>query len=66
MLKKLIFVTSINLKPYLLINKNVKTEVIPYNSFNYKLSNDENSSNKSYSKLEDNTIINVEVIDLNA
>ena len=29
-------------------------EIIPYGSFNYKLSNDENSSGKSYSKLEDN------------
>ena len=40
-------------------------EIIPYGSFNYKLSNDENSSGKSYSKLEDNgSSIGVEVIDL--
>ena len=43
------------------------TEVIPYGTFNYKLSNDENSSGKSYSKLEDNgSSIGVEVIDLGA
>ena len=29
-------------------------EIIPYGSFNYKWSNDENSSGKTYSKLEDN------------
>ena len=40
-------------------------EIIPYGSFNYKWSNDENSSGKSYSKLEDNgSSIGVEVIDL--
>lgn len=40
-------------------------EIIPYGSFNYKLSNNENSSGKSYSKLEDNgSSIGVEVIDL--
>ncbi len=40
-------------------------EIIPYGSFNYKLSNDENSSGKTYSKLEDNgSSIGVEVIDL--
>ena len=42
-------------------------EIIPYGSFNYKWSNDENSSGKSYSKLEDNgSSIGVEVIDLGA
>ena len=42
-------------------------EIIPYGSFNYKLSNDENSSGKTYSKLEDNgSSIGVEVIDLGA
>ena len=40
-------------------------EIIPYGSFNYKWSNDENSSGKSYSKLEDNgSSIGVEIIDL--
>ena len=40
-------------------------EIIPYGSFNYKWSNDENSSGKTYSKLEDNgSSIGVEVIDL--
>ena len=42
-------------------------EIIPYGSFNYKWSNDENSSGKTYSKLEDNgSSIGVEVIDLGA
>ena len=42
-------------------------EIIPYGSFNYKWSNDENSSGKSYSKLEDNgSSLGVEVIDLGA
>ena len=42
-------------------------EVIPYGSFNYKWSNDENSSGKTYSKLEDNgSSLGVEVIDLGA
>ena len=40
-------------------------EIIPYGSFNYKWSNDENSSGKTYSKLEDNgSSIGVEIIDL--
>ena len=42
-------------------------EIIPYGSFNYKWSNDENSSGKTYSKLEDNgSSLGVEVIDLGA
>ena len=40
-------------------------EVIPYGTFNYKWSHDENASGVAYDKLEDNgSIIGVEVIDL--
>ena len=62
MLKKLIFVTIYRSRYLYQANA---AEVIFYGSFNYKLSNDENSSGKSYSKLEDNgSSIGVEVIDL--
>ena len=65
MLKKLIFVTAIGLAVF--AYQANAAEVIPYGSFNYKLSNDENSSGKTYSKLEDNgSSIGVEVIDLGA
>ena len=65
MLKKLIFITAIGLA-FFAYQANA-AEVIPYGSFNYKLSNDENSSGKTYSKLEDNgSSIGVEVIDLGA
>ena len=65
MLKKLIFVTAIGLAVF--AYQANAAEVIPYGSFNYKLSNDENSSGKSYSKLEDNgSSIGVEIIDLGA
>ena len=65
MLKKLIFITAIGLAVF--AYQANAAEVIPYGSFNYKLSNDENSSGKSYSKLEDNgSSIGVEVIDLGA
>ena len=63
MLKKLIFVTAIGLA-FFAYQANA-AEIIPYGNFNYKLSNDENSSGKSYSKLEDNgSSIGVEIIDL--
>ena len=40
-------------------------EVIPYGTFNYKWSHDENASGVAYDKLEDNgSLIGVEVIDL--
>ena len=62
MLKKLIFVTVIGLVVWL---SSKRSRVILYGSFNYSLSNDENSSGKNYSKLEDNgSSIGVEVIDL--
>ena len=65
MLKKLIFVTAIGLAVF--AYQANAAEVVPYGNFNYKLSNDENSSGKSYSKLEDNgSSIGVEVIDLGA
>ena len=65
MLKKLIFITAVGLAVF--AYQASATEVIPYGTFNYKLSNDENSSGKSYSKLEDNgSSIGVEVIDLGA
>ena len=65
MLKKLIFVTVIGL--IVLTIKQTQRSNVFYGSFNYKLSNDENSSGKSYSKLEDNgSSIGVEVIDLGA
>ena len=53
MLKKLIFVTGYRSSSVFAYQANA-AEVIFYGSFNYKLSNDENSSGKSYSKLEDN------------
>ena len=65
MLKKLIFITAIGLAVF--AYQANAAEVIPYGTFNYKLSNDENSSGKSYSKLEDNgSSIGVEIIDLGA
>ena len=40
-------------------------EIIPYGTFNYKWSHDENASGVAYDKLEDNgSLIGVEVIDL--
>ena len=40
-------------------------EIIPYGSFNYKWSHDENASGVAYDKLEDNgSLIGIEVIDL--
>ena len=40
-------------------------EVIPYGTFNYKWSHDENASGVAYDKLEDNgSLIGVEIIDL--
>ena len=43
------------------------TEVIPYGTFNYKLSHDQNSSGTAYSKLENNgSKVGVEFIDLGA
>jgi len=41
------------------------TEIIPYGTFNYKLSHDQNSSGTAYSKLENNgSKVGVEFIDL--
>ena len=41
------------------------TEIIPYGTFNYKLSHDQNSSGTAYSKLENNgSLVGVEFIDL--
>ena len=63
MLKKLLLITAVGLA--LFAYQANAAEIIPYGSFNYKWSNDENSSGKSYSKLEDNgSSIGVEVIDL--
>ena len=65
MLKKLIIITAVGLA--LFAYQASAAEIIPYGTFNYKLSNDENSSGKSYSKLENNgSSIGVEVIDLGA
>ena len=52
MLKKLIFITAIGLA-FFAYQANA-AEIIPYGNFNYKYSNDENSSGVSVNKLEDN------------
>ena len=65
MLKKLILITAVGLA-FFAYQANA-AEIIPYGSFNYKYSNDEDSSGNSYAKLEDNgSSIGVEVIDLGA